>query len=181
MSEHGRPVLSTLAERRVQAGLAVQPFVAAAVAFGLFPVLEAATPGTTVGGVLGPAIAIAVFVGITAAIITGCVAYPAFRWLLKRGRVTAATTIVSGMVLGNIPLAVAFIALAGGGGGEGGPPRGSMELNFEFASLVRLLFGTIIGGVSAAVFWWIAGASLPRQPRHTAAGAVVPGEDTQLR
>lgn len=98
-------------DRRVQMGLAVQPFVAAALGFAFFPV-HAASHGGRSTDLLGTAIVHAVFVGITATLITGCAAYPVLCWLLARGRVTLARTVLIGALLGNIPSAIALLGIA---------------------------------------------------------------------
>jgi hypothetical protein len=107
----GRIVLSPGAERRVQLGFAAQPFVAAGIGFGLFPIVAAFAGGGRISEALEAAIVFGVLVGIVATIITGCVAYPTFRWLLKRGRVTCAHTLAAGIALGNIPAGIGIIVL----------------------------------------------------------------------
>jgi hypothetical protein len=97
---------------------------------------------------------IAAFIGIAGVVITVCLAYPAFLWLLRRGHVSLTKTIVSGAILGNVPSAVVIGGLVLGGLRETGtiPSLGELVAFVDVASVI----GSIAGATSAAVFWWIA-------------------------
>jgi len=140
------PRLSVASDRRVQIGLALQPVVATLVALVLL-----GTPA---------ALPAAVFVGITAVLITAFVAYPLLHWLLKRGPVAAAHAFFAGVVLGNIPSAIALVILA-----IRGLRTGALLNPGELATGVGRSFtvGSLVGLASAGVFWLVAG------PRITAA------------
>lgn len=148
--------LSAAAERRVQHGLAVQPLVAALAGFVVFRVMYYAAP-------LQTALVIAVFIGIAGIVITVCLAYPAFLWLLRRGRVSSTSTIVSGVILGNVPSAIAIGATALGRLRQAGTIPDPSEL--VAAGARASLVGSVAGAASAAVFWWIAGRHIDVERR----------------
>jgi hypothetical protein len=85
--------LSAATERRVQLGLAVQPLVAALVGFVLVRVVNDSVS-------IHMAFVIAAFIGIAGVVITVCLAYPAFLWLLRRGHLVAFVDVAS--VIGSI-------------------------------------------------------------------------------
>lgn len=116
-------------------GFAVQPFVASVLGMAFFPV------------------AVGVLVGIVAVLISGCAAYPAFLWMLRRGLITIRRTVLAGAALGNIPAAIAPIGtLLSNIATTGALPRGA-DLFPERA----VVFGSFVGATSAAIFWLIAG------------------------
>ena len=122
------------AEMRVLVGLVVQPFVAFAAASLVFP------GPVALGAALG-----AVFVVIVGAL-------PAIAWLSRRGPITLAKALVSGALLGNLPMVVILLLSALTGNlrvPEGGPGLGGLG-PFESAA-----FGAFVGVSCAFVFWLI--------------------------
>ena len=122
------------AEMRVLVGLVVQPFVGLAAASVAFPGPVA----------LGAAVA-AVFVVIVGAL-------PAIAWLSRRGPITLGTALISGALLGNLPIVV-ILLLAALTGNLRVPESGSV------IAVLRMLrsaaFGAFVGGACAFVFWLI--------------------------
>jgi hypothetical protein len=138
--------LSPAEEMRVLVAVAVQPFVAAAVAFVAFPILLLDRDGQTLGGgrpadVVGAARSAALGVGLFALVVTLAAALPAAVWLMKRRRVRLAHAVVFGLAFGNLPYAIG--ALAGGAYGVTGLIRG-------------VAFSSLLGASCAAVFWFVA-------------------------
>lgn len=132
--------LSSAVELYLVRGLAIQPFVAGLVGAALFR-------GWIVMGVL---------VGVVATLITVLVAFPTLLWILKRGPLTLHTTLISGMLLGNIPAALAAVL-----------PLMTGRQPSELASLIRpSAFGSIVGVVSAASFWYAAGRHIAAEQRN---------------
>jgi len=150
------PRLAVTGDARVQLGLALQPLVATLVAFACL-----GTPA---------ALGTAVFVGVAAVPITAFVAYPLLRRLLKRGPVLALHALVAGVVLGNIPSAIALVILAIGGLRETGalPDAGDLAAGVGRSSAV----GSLAGLASAGVFWLVAG------PRIAAASRASRGDSS---
>ena len=136
-SEVGQSTRSPDLERRVSIAFFSQPFVAAAVALAVFPA------------------PVAVAVWIVAIPITGCAAYPAYEWLLRRQSITFAWTFLAGIVCGNIPAFVALVLMSLSGLTSTGhlPPVSELAHGVERAVAV----GSLAGAVSASVFWLIAG------------------------
>lgn len=128
------------AEGRIIRGLAVQPFIATALAVVLFPLIAYSAGGGVTLEPFKAALTLGVVIGIVATLITGLVAYPVLLFLLKRGPVTLAQTLVAGVALGNIPAAIGLLLGAG--------------------STRSSVFGSLLGLISAAVFWWIASPEL---------------------
>jgi hypothetical protein len=159
-----RSILSPAAERRVQVGLAVQPFVAAALNFVLFPALEYTHAGRTVNA-LGAAIGVSLYVGIAAVIITAFAAYPLLCWLLTRVRLTAMHAVTAGIALGNIPAAISILLVTFSTLNRTGalPAAGTLLSG----SSRGVAFGSLIGAGSAFVFWQIAGRAV-RQAQERA-------------
>ena len=122
------------AEMRVLAGLVVQPFVA-------FAAASVAAPGPAA---LAAAVA-AVFVVIVGAL-------PAIAWLSRRGPITLGAALISGALLGNLPMVV-ILLLAALTGNLRVPDSGSA------IGVLRLLrpvaFGAFVGMACAFVFWLI--------------------------
>lgn len=97
-----------------------------------------------------------VVVGIVATLITVLVAYPTLLWILKRGPITLSTTLISGALLGNIPAALAAVL-----------PLVTGRQSSELAALIRpSAFGSIVGVVSAAAFWYAAGRHVAAEQRN---------------
>src|SRR5512134_1676807 len=108
--------LTPAQESRLLRGLVVQPFVAAALAFALFPLIDYTGRLVYGGGrTIDPvetAVGFGVMTGVVASFVTGFVAYPSLQWLLKRGPLTRAQTVIGGVVLGNVPGALIVLLLA---------------------------------------------------------------------
>ena len=137
-------------------GLALQPFVAALLAFILFPVVEF-TGGYLYGGrpavFVDVAISFAAGVGMAGLIVTALGAVPTLVWLLRRGPVTRKQALIGGAVLGNIPGVLIVAAMATSGLSHGAMPD-LRELTYGSAGAVRAIaLGSFIGATSAAVFW----------------------------
>lgn len=136
--------LSPRDERRVFLGLLVQPFLAAALTYLAFPVIDA-TGRPLYGGRAGDssdaAIALSLGVAVVAAVITVAAALPTAVWFMKRTTITLGRAALFGLLLGNIPVVVGSI-LAGSYG-----PAGTAR-----ASVI----GTLLGVSGAALFWLIA-------------------------
>jgi hypothetical protein len=145
-------------QRRVEIAFLLQPFVCAGLAFMLFPLVDlAASGGRTVDDATQNAIGFAVLTGIIAVPITG-IAASAFGWLSKRTALTATRTMLCGAMFGNTLAAIAIVGTV--------VVRGVLALPSAIAGNVRaVLFGTLIGTISSAVFWVIGG-------RHAARSAV---------
>ena len=131
-------------EMRLFAGLAIQPFLAAAVAFLSFPLLIWGRDGRMLSGgypndSTGPAIGVAIYVGIGVVVVTAFVVFPVAVWLLKRRLATLPLCLAIGFGLGNLPFVVGTIL-------SGGNPR--LIWSHAFASLIGL--------TCAAAFWVIA-------------------------
>ena len=122
------------AEMRVLAGLVVQPFVAFAAASLVFPGPMA----------LGAAVA-AVFVVIVGAL-------PAIAWLSRRGPITLGKALVSGALLGNLPIVV-ILLLAALTGNLRAPESGSGLDVLRMSGSAA--FGAFVGMACAFVFWLI--------------------------
>ena len=154
-------------ENRLLLGLVVQPFVAAALAFALFPLVEYTGRLVYGGGrpidPVDAAPSFAIMAGVVASFVTGFIAYPGILWLLKRGPLTRAQTMIAGVVLGNVPGTVTMLGLAARHLSRGVTP--TMEnLTYGWGGAVRLVvLGSVVGLVCSAVFWWIAGHQLNRE------------------
>ena len=152
-------------------GIIVQPFVAALFGFVTWPIVAAirlSPHAKFAGTTLGNAFAVAVQLGVVAFLVAFCAALPLFLWLTRRGPITFSKTLISGALLGNLPVAfvlllialralllVAFPALGGP------PPPTPIPLDEPFVGKILLpLFPTAIGVTCAAVFWRIVGPDL---------------------
>jgi len=152
--------LSRVDELRVLAGFAVQPFVAALVAFITFQLTE--FTGRLLYGQrsfdpLDSATAFAIGVGIVAIGVTVFGALPVLTWKLKHGPLTRRQVFVSGALLGNLPSALIVCGLVIDQlRRDASPDLGA--LTYGLPGLIRVItFGSFIGITSAAVFWWLAG------------------------
>ena len=122
-------------ERRLFAGFAVQPFLAAGLTVVLYQFVY---PNSSPAGHAGPSLAVlahAIYFGVAALFITIACAFPTVVWLVKRRPVPLAFALAFGLAVGNLPVVLA--ALRGGGG-------------------FRLhVFASVLGLVGAAAFWLI--------------------------
>jgi hypothetical protein len=131
---------SPVVGKHVMRGLAVQPFIGAILGFALFPLAAYMAGGGHTIRPFGLAIVFGVVIGIIATLITGLAAYPTLLFMLKRGPVTLARTLLAGVALGNIPAAIGTLLGAG--------------------SARAAALGSTLGLISAAVFWVIAKSEL---------------------
>lgn len=127
-------VLRPAEEMRILVGVAVQPFVAAAVGFLAFPVLMR-------DGHADAAASVAAGAGLAALIVTLVGALPAALWLMKRRRALLPEALALGVAFGNAPFLIG--ALMAGVSGVLGVLRG-------------VAFSSLLGIAGAAVFWWVA-------------------------
>ena len=141
------------------AGLVVQPFFAAGLAFMAFPLFLLDREGRTLDGgspsdPTGAALSVALGAGLVAGVVTLIGVLPAAVWLMKRRQLTLKETLLFGLGFGNLP----YVLLAAAAGGRTYGPAGVLR-GLAFASLLGL------GG--AALFWFI--TLRPRKSRHDAA------------
>jgi hypothetical protein len=102
----------------------------------------------------GLAIVFGVLFAITGTVITICAAYPLLLWFVRRGQVTLPVVLVSGAVLGNIPAAIAALAVIFGG-------RSTHLVAADLWNVMRpMAVGTVVGFLSAASFWVVSGRHL---------------------
>jgi hypothetical protein len=131
---------------RVFAGLALQPFLASAVAFVAFPLLLLDRSGRTLAGsfpgdVADAAWSVAIGAGMLAFFVTLLVAAPTAVWLTKRKLVSLWDALLCGFGFGNLPFVLGTVL--GGSYGVAGFVRG-------------MAFSSLLGLIGAAVFWAIA-------------------------
>lgn len=125
-------------------------------AFGLLPLVSAILGGLLWGG-SGP---VAILSGISAIFVTISGGLPAYLTLKRRGPISLSQTVWTGAALGNLPLALfafmsALFALAHVAAGT--ISQHLVPISQLILSTVRLIvLGTILGGASAAVFWFVA-------------------------
>jgi hypothetical protein len=158
--------LTPAQESTLMRGLLVQPFVAAALAFALFPLIDYSGRLVYGGGrtvdPIETAVGFGVMAGVVASFVTGFVAYPSLRWLLKRGPLTSAQTMIGGVVLGNLPGALLVLLLAARHLSREVTPT-LENTTYGAAGAVRIvMLGSILGLVCALVFWRLAGRHLNR-------------------
>lgn len=162
-----RPQTLTRAqENRLLLGLAVQPFVAAALAFALFPVVDYTGRllyggGRTVDPVES-AVGFGIIAGVVASVACG-LAYPSILWLLERGPLTRAKTMVAGFVFGNLPAALIVLLLAARHVSAGVAPTLANTTYGAVGAFRVVALGSVMGLVGASVFWWVAGRHLNRE------------------
>jgi hypothetical protein len=128
-------------------GLAIQPFLAGAIAFVFFPMFLLDGSGRTFEGGYGDsdeaALSVAAGVFLLAAFVTIGGVFPVTLWRVRQGRVRLGEAMLWGFGFGNLPLAVGA-ALAGGL--QGGPSHW----------LALATFASLIGTLCAAAYWLIA-------------------------
>lgn len=132
-------------QRKLIAGLAVQPFVTAAVAFAFFPLLLLNRSGQTfAGGYPASNTQAAISVAFGTAIVTVPVAalvLPLSLWLMKRGPVSLVQALLFGLAFADTPVLLGYV-FAGTYG--------------VTATVHGLTFASLIGLAGAAAFWLIA-------------------------
>lgn len=143
-------------EMRLFAGLSVQPFLAAFVAFASFPYVLLDRAGRTAAGSYpndptDTAMGLAFGVAIVALVVILVGVLPTAVWIVKRRRLTLAYALVFGFGFGNLPVVLGAVL-------SGGPGAGGLLRTHAFASL--------IGVTGAAVFWAISirGRDFSRDP-----------------
>jgi len=101
----------------------------------------------------GLAIVFGVLFALTGTLITFCAAYPLLLWFARRGQVTLPVVLVCGAGLGNIPAAIAALAITFGGR--------STNIAGDLWNLRRsMAVGAFVGLLSAASFWAVSGRHL---------------------
>ena len=142
----GRRALNGSEEMKMFAGFIVQPFLAAGLAFLLFPMLLLDSSGRPLSGgfvpdVVHAARAFALGTGIVAFLVALIGALPAAIWLAKRRVVPFGEALLWGLLFGNAPMVVGTV-LAGSYGVEG--------------FLRGVAFSSVLGTAGAGAFWAIA-------------------------
>jgi hypothetical protein len=133
---------------RLVGGLILQPFLAAGLAFVLFPVLLLDREGRTLAGgypsdPTDGAVAIAFGAGIVATVVTFLGVLPTAARIMRRRQLTLRETLLFGWGFGILPYVLLSVA---GGGRTYGP----------FGLLRGLALSSVLGLVGAAVFWIVA-------------------------
>lgn len=149
--------LNSAEEMRVLAGLLVQPFLAAGLAFIAFPLLLLDGNGRALAGgypsdPTDAALSVAIGTFLVAGVVTLIGVLPTAVWIMKRHQLTLGETLVFGLGFGNLPYVL--MAAAWGTHGQAGLLRG-----VAFASLL---------GLSGAALFWIM-TLRPQKSRHVAA------------
>ncbi len=160
------PPLSQSQEKRLVFAFLVQPFVAATFGFLTFPIIAAVSRlkhGGSTPNMLEAAISYGTATGIAGVLVALLVALPIVVWLRRRGPITLTRTLVSGAVLGNLPLAVIFGLVVAGRAFN--PPDTRPDQAVAVTALLLdlvgpIAFGAAVGLTCAAAFWWIAGRHL---------------------
>jgi hypothetical protein len=138
-----------LISSRLLVGLAVQPVLAAAVAFVLFPVVMLDGDGRTLAGgypsdPTDAALSMAAGVAIVATAVTFVGVLPTALWLTKGRQPSLADSLLFGLAFGMVTYVVLLLVLAGG-------------RTYGLPGLLRgLLCSCAIAVTGAAVFWVIA-------------------------
>lgn len=163
------PPLSPREQRWVLVGLIVQPVVAALFGFVTWPILEATGipyKGKFTRDTIGMAVAVAFQMGVAGFFVAFGGALPLFLWLRSRGPITARKTLVSGVLLAQLPGAFvllltilrALIVLLIGSPDE--PPNVYSTPHDPFGLIRGTVFTSVAGLTCAAVFWRIVGPHL---------------------
>ena len=151
--------LSSAEEMRVFAGMVVQPFLAAGLAFIGFPLFLLDLEGRTLAGgypsdPTQAALSVAIGAGLVAGVVTLIGVLPTAVWLMKRRQLTLKETLMFGLGFGNLP----YVLLAAAAGGKTYGPVGLLR---------GLAFASLLGLSGAALFWII--TLRPRTSRDDAA------------
>ncbi len=126
---------------RLLAGLAAQPFLAAAVAFVFFPLLLVRRSGQILAGGTDAAVSMAFGVGLVVLILTASLGLPVSLWLMKRGPVTLTRSLLIGLMLADLPILLGYVFTGTYG---------------ATATLRGFTFASLIGLTGAAALWLIA-------------------------
>jgi len=141
-------------EKKLFAGLAVQPFLAAGLAFVSFPFILLERNGRVpTGGFLSAdaAISVALGVGAWAVFVTLIGVLPTALWVVKRRALPLRHALLFGLAFGDLPVILGTVL--SGGSGVAGPLR-------------PLVLASTLGVAGAAVFWAISirGQDFSREP-----------------
>jgi len=143
----------------VRVGLAVQPMVAALLAFSAFSIVTL-TGRSVYGGrpvdPLDAAVSFAIGVAVVGTLVTVFAASPALLWLQTRGPVTRRQVLACGAILGNLPSLLIVFSLAASRPNAGALANLDQLTYGPLGAIRALVFGTFIGVASATVFWCIA-------------------------
>jgi hypothetical protein len=147
-------------EPRRVLGFLITPFVGGLAAFLCFPAFEwagRASWGGFPSSMMDAAVAFGFGTFLVATIVTVFGAVPAFAWLYRRGAVSFRQTLISGVLLGNAPfaLAVVGIVIVQIVKGDASPDIGRNWYGASGAARTIAL-GSVVGLVSASVFWVVA-------------------------
>lgn len=135
-------------DERMFAALLVQPIVAGALTFVLFPILFVDRSGRLIAGgyvnVNDAALSVAIGAAFVTAIVALLAVLPTALWVTKRQQLTMQRTVLFGFGFGNVTYLFLAVLLARGRfyGSEG--------------VLGGLVLSSILGVAGAAVFWVIA-------------------------
>ena len=134
---HQSRTLALSEEKRILLGLLVQPFLAAALTFASYPLLDRS--GRAIYGGIDPdplrsALGLAIYVSTAAFFVTVLAAFPAAVWVLKRHELTFVGALLWGLFLGNIPSVLGTVVTGLGYGLSGITMRSTLQL-------IRLLVG----------------------------------------
>lgn len=142
-----RQVLSPRGEGRVLFAFFLQPLVAAAITFAMFPIIHylsrAAEGGYSVD-YSDAAASVAMGAALAAVFIVPLGAAPLLVWMLRRGPVTLKHTLLAGAALANVPFLLIVLT-----GGTSRAPGAFGPLNLFRAIVIP----AIVGAASAFVFW----------------------------
>jgi len=138
---------------RMLVGLALQPIVATAVAFLLFPLLLLDRTGQTFAGghpvsVSDSAASVAFAVGIVTVPVVIAGVLPTLLWLLRSGAITLTRALSVGIVFGNLPIVMGSL-LAGTYG--------------AIATVRTVAYASTIGVAGATAFWLVLSHNHERQ------------------
>lgn len=141
-------------EMRLFAGLVVQPFLAAAVAFVAFPFLLVDGRGrpladpSHVPGLNDAAITVALGTGIVALAVTMVFVWPIAVWLTRRRQLSFGDSLLFGLTFGNLTY---FLLVAATG----------WRIYSATNLMQGMAFSSLLGLTGAAAFWFLA---LRRRP-----------------
>jgi hypothetical protein len=143
---HPPRTLTSSEQRRLLAGLIVQPFVSTGLALFGFPVFLLDRNGRTLAGGVPAnpteaALSVALGTGLVALCVTVVGVLPTALWLSRRRQLSLGETLLVGLGFGNLPYVL--LAIAAGG-------------TYGIAGLVRgVAFSSLLGVAGAAAFWAI--------------------------
>ena len=158
MEDVGAHRLTPAQETRVAVAFVAQPFVVALVTLIIFPLIASTGPRLVGFNSVRGALALAVYLGLICVPVIPLAAVPAFAWLVSRGALTRARVLVGGAMIGNVPLPALLLAVVVRTGSGTGVARG-MDEPFQMIRSVGI--GSVVGFLSASVFWVMVRRSIP--------------------